>query len=77
MRRDFLKLRISKQTQLCFRRILKASLRNLETQVRKMALSLQNQSRYAAFPSSIEINPKDLTPIALRSNDELQGNKKR
>ena len=52
-----------------------ASLRNLETQVGKLALSLQNQSRNA-FPSSIEINPKDLTPIALRGKDELQGNKK-
>ena len=37
-----------------------ASLRNLETQVGKLALSLQNQSRNA-FPSHIEINPKDLT----------------
>ena len=52
----------------------KASLRNLETQVGQL-LSLQNQSRNAS-PSSIEINPKDLTPTALRSNDELQGNKK-
>ena len=53
----------------------KASLRNLETQVRQLALSLQDQSRNA-FPSSTEINPKDLTPTALRSDDELQGNKK-
>ena len=52
-----------------------ASLRNLETQVGQLTLSLQNQSRNA-FPRSIEINPKDLTPTALRSNDELQGNKK-
>ena len=37
-----------------------ASLRNLETQVGKLALSLQNQSRNA-FPSRIKINPKDLT----------------
>ena len=53
----------------------KASLRNLEIQVGQLALSLQNQSRNA-FPSYIEINPKDLTPTALRSNDELQGDKK-
>ena len=52
-----------------------ASLRKLVTQVEQMALSLQNQSRNA-FPSSTEINPKDLTPTALRGNDELQGNKK-
>ena len=53
----------------------KASLRNLKTQVGQLALSLQDQSRNA-FPSSTEIKPKDLTPTALRSNDELQGNKK-
>ena len=42
-----------------------ASLRNLETQVGQLALSLQNQS-INAFPSNTEINPKDLTPTALR-----------
>ena len=52
-----------------------ASLRNLETQVGQLALSLQNQSRNA-FPSSIEINPKDFTPTSLRGDNELQGNKK-
>ena len=52
-----------------------ATMRNLETQVGQLALSLQSQSRNA-FPSSTEINPKDLTPTTLRSNDELQGSKK-
>ena len=52
-----------------------ATMRNLETQVGQLAVSLQSQSRNA-FPSSTEINPKDLTPTTLRSNDELQGNKK-
>ena len=42
-----------------------ASLRNLETQVGKLALSLQNQSRNA-FPSSTETNPKDFIPTSLR-----------
>ena len=51
-----------------------ASLRNLETQVGQLDLSLQNKSR-KALSSSTEINPKDLTPTTLRSNDELQGNK--
>ena len=53
----------------------KASLRNLETQVGQLAISLQNQSKNS-FPSSIEINPKDLTPTALRITEELQENKK-
>ena len=52
-----------------------ASLRNLETQVRQLALSLQNQSKNA-FPSSTEINPKDFTSTSLRGDNELQGNKK-
>ena len=75
MRRDFLNLRISKQTQSCFLKNTNASLRNLETQVGQPTLSLKNQSRNA-FPSSAEINPKDLTPTTLRGNDELLGNKK-
>ena len=44
-----------------FQTITNALLRNLETQVGQLALSLQNQSRNA-FPSSIETNPKDFTP---------------
>ena len=52
-----------------------ATMRNLETQVGLLALSLQSQSRNA-FPSSTEINPKDLTPITLRGNEELRGSKK-
>ena len=51
------------------------TMRNLETQVGQLALSLQGQSRNA-FPSSIEINPKDLTPTTLRGNDGLEGSKK-
>ena len=53
-----------------FQKNTKASLRNLETQVGQLAISLQNQSRYS-FPSSTEINPKDLTPTTLRSTEEL------
>ena len=52
-----------------------ASLKNLETQVKQLALFLQNQSRNA-FPSSTEINPKDFTPTSMRGDNELQGNKK-
>ena len=52
-----------------------ATMRNLETQVGQLALSLQGQSKNA-FPSSTEINTKDLTSTTLRGNDELQGSKK-
>ena len=50
-------------------------MRNLEAQVGQLAVSLQSQS-INAFPSSTEINPKDLIPTTLRGNDELQGSKK-
>ena len=52
-----------------------ASLRNLETEVGQLALSLKNQLRNA-FPSSIETNPKDFTPTSLKGDNVLQGNKK-
>ena len=58
-----------------FQTNINATLRNLETQVGQLALSLHNQSRNT-FPSSTEINPKDLTPTAMRDSDELQGSKK-
>ena len=58
-----------------FQTNINATLRNLETQVGKLALSLQSQSRNT-FPSSTEINPKDFTPTAMRGSDELQRSKK-
>ena len=58
-----------------FQTNINATLRNLETQVGQLSVSLQSQSRNT-FPSSTEINPKDLTPTAMRGGDELQGNKK-
>ena len=58
-----------------FQTNINATLRNLENQVRQLALSLQRQSRNT-FPSNTEINPKDLTPTAMRGSDELQGSKK-
>ena len=54
---------------IVFQTNINATLRNLETQVGKMTLSLQSQSRNT-FPSSTEINPKDLTPTAMRGSDE-------
>ena len=52
-----------------------ATMRNLETEVRQLALSLQGQSKNV-FPSNTEINPKYLTPTTLRGNDGLQRSKK-
>ena len=58
-----------------FQTNINATLSNLETQVGQLALSLQSQSRNT-FPSSTKINPKNLTPTAMRGSDELQGRKK-
>ena len=58
-----------------FQTNINATLRNLETQVGQLALSLQSQFRNT-FPDSTEINAKDLTPTAMRGNDKLQGSKK-
>ena len=58
-----------------FQTNINASLKNLETQLGQLALSLQNQSRNA-FPSSIEINQKDFISTSLSGNNELQGKKK-
>ena len=71
----FSKLENFKATISVFQTNTNASLRNLETQVGQLALSLKNQSRNA-FPSSTETNPKDLTPTSLRGDNEMQGNKK-
>ena len=60
---------------IVFQTNINATLRNLETRVGQLALSLQSQSRNT-FSGSTEINPKDLTPTAMRGSDELRGSKK-
>ena len=52
-----------------------ASLKILETQVGKLALSIQNQSR-DSFPSDTKKNPKDCMAITLRSGKELKKREK-
>ena len=47
-----------------------ASLKNLETQVGQLALSMQNRSR-DSIPSDTKKNPKDFMAITLRSGREL------
>ena len=48
-----------------------ASLKNLETRVRQLALAMQNQPK-DAFPSDTRKNPKDCMAITLRSGRELE-----
>ena len=48
-----------------------ASLKNMETKVGQLALSMQNQST-DSFPSETKKNPKDCMAITLRSGIELK-----
>ena len=48
-----------------------ASLKNLETQVKQLALTMQNQSK-DSFPSDTRKNPRDCMAITLRSGKELE-----
>ena len=49
-----------------------ASLKNLETQVGKLALGMQNQSK-DSFPNDIKKNIKDCISITLKGGKELKG----
>ena len=51
-----------------------ASLKNLETQVGQLALTMQNQSR-DVFPSDTKKNSKDRMAITLSSGKELKGSR--
>ena len=73
--KKFVELEIFQANTVVFQINTNATMRNLETQIGHLALSLQSQARNA-FPSSTEINPKDLTPTIMRGNEELQGRKK-
>ena len=51
-----------------------ASLKNLETQVGQLALTMQNQSK-DAFPSDTKKNHKDCMEVTLRSSREFENKK--
>ena len=53
-----------------------ASLKNLETQVGQLALSMPNQSK-GTFPSDTQKNPKDYMVVQLRSGKEVGNNNKK
>ena len=54
-----------------FQNTTNATLKNLETQVGKLALTLQRQ-RKDAFPNDTKKNPKDCMAVHLRSGKELE-----
>ena len=64
----------SKTNSQIFQTTTNASLKNLETQIGKLALTLQNQIK-DAFPSDTKKNPKDCMAVELRRGKELEKEK--
>ena len=54
-----------------FQNTTNATLKNLETQVGQLALTLQSQKK-DGFPSDTKKNPKDCMVVQLRSGKELE-----
>ena len=70
----FAELETSKTNSQIFQTTTNASLKNLETQIGKLALTLQNQIK-DAFPSDTKKNLKDCMTVQLRSGKELEKEK--
>ena len=68
----FVELAAFKANTTMFQANTNTSLKNLETQVGQLALSMQNGSK-DSFPSDTSKNPKDCMTITLRSGRELEG----
>ena len=71
----FAELEASKTNSQIFQTTTNASLKNLETQIGQLALTLQNQMK-DAFPSDTQKNPKDCMAIQLRSGKDLSSSRK-
>ena len=72
----FAELEASNTNSQIFQKTTNASLKNLETQIRQLALNLQNQMK-DAFPSDTKKNPKDCMAVQLRSGKDLEEKKKK
>ena len=70
----FAELEASNTNSQIFKTTTNASLKNLETQIWKLAPTLQNQIK-DAFPSDTKKNPKDCMAVQLRSGKELEKEK--
>ena len=68
--KKFAELEASNTNSQIFQKTTNASLKNLETQIGKLALNLQNQMKNA-FPSDTKKNPKDCMVVKLRSGKDL------
>ena len=69
-------LKAFKSDTQVFQKNTSASLKNSETQVGQLTLSMTNQSK-GAFPSDTQKNPKDCMAVQLRSGKQQQERKER
>ena len=72
--RKFAKFEASNTNSQIFQTTTNASLKNLETQIGQLTLTLQNQIK-DAFPGDMKKNPKDCMAVQLRSGKELEKEK--
>ena len=70
----FAELEALKSKSKKFQSNTNSSLKNLETQVGQLALTLQNQNKNA-FPSDTQKNPKDCMAVQLRSGKEMSNSR--
>ena len=66
--KKFAELEASNTNSQIFQKTTNASLKNLETQIRQLALNLQNQMK-DAFPSDMKKNPKDCMAVHVTSQN--------
>ena len=67
----FTELEASNTNSQNFQTTTNASLKNLETQIGQLALTLQNQMK-DAFPNDTKKNPKDCMAMQLRTGKEQE-----
>ena len=70
----FAEFEASNTNSQIFQKTTNASLKNLETQIGQLALTLLNQMK-DAFPSDTKKNPKDCMAVQLISGKELEKEK--
>ena len=70
----FAELEASNTNSQIFQTTTNVFLKNLETQIGQLALTLQNQIK-DAFPNDTKKNPKDCMVVQLRSGKELEKEK--
>ena len=67
----FAELAAFQENTTVFQATTNASLKNLETQVGQLALTMQNQSK-DSFPSDTRNDPRDCMAVTLRSGREME-----